>query len=105
MNGDSLQLYNKLKENFSVLKTQFDERWEAHNQSSAIRAQSYCSKFDEVKDAIADMSKKIGKLPCARHTGDLKATESKVNFLEKLVVVVIILGIVLGVWVRYATTG
>jgi len=96
MNGETLQLYNKLKESFAILKTQFDERWRAHDISSQGRAKDYYERFDGIKDAITSLTNKID---------DVKPLHSKVAMLEKLVVGVIVIGILLGVWVRYIIAG
>jgi len=96
MNGEILQLYNKLKEDFSILKTQFDERWRAHDIASQERAKDYYKKFDELKESLGDI---------LRNLSDVKTLKSRVNTLERLVIAVIILGIAIGLWGRYLMAG
>ena len=105
MNGDSIQLYSKFKEDFAILKTQSDERWDAHRVTSQNIADEYCRKFNDINKTLTYIASKIDKLPCHVHFSDIQSNTNKVAILEKLVLVVILVGIVIGVWVKYANVG
>ena len=55
MNGDDKK-YLEI-ENVK-LKTLFDEKWRAHDKGANERANTYCKKFDEIKEYFSELFKK-----------------------------------------------
>ena len=84
MNGDDI--YNNLKTDLEVLKALFNERWDNHDKRSE-------SIWEEIKDKL----KKLDDIPCEVHKERIRGVTSKVLFLEWVVFVVVILGIILRV--------
>ena len=62
MNGEFLELYNKLKNDLRVLQTKFEERWTAHDKASD-------DKHEENRKVISKIFDKFEGLPCDKMIG------------------------------------
>ncbi len=70
MNGELMQLYNKLDKRFSVLEALFKEKWAAHDKRS-----------DENWTEIRKKLVKLDNLPCEAHSERQKGLQKQMNWI------------------------
>lgn len=91
MNGDMNELYNKLKTEFEVLRAIVNERWKAHNVQTE-------QEWGAANEKIADIRSKITAI--LKKTDELKGIRNEVIVHRLLIIIVILSGIVFGIWMR-----
>ena len=82
MNGEFMQLYNKLDKRFSVLEALFTEKWKEHDKRSD-------SSWNNIKKQLT----KLDELPCSVNSQKIKGLGYQINWLWGLFVAVLLLGV------------
>ena len=77
-----------------------DERIEIKLARLEEKSEHIISKLDDTRDNIGKIFTKLDELPCATHTEKIKGLISQMNYLYWVFAIVVICGIVLGIWMR-----
>lgn len=96
MNGEFQELYSEIDRRVTILETKMQERWKVHNEQALENRKLNAGEF-------AKLFLKLDNLPCKAHIEKFKGIEAKLNLLSTIVIIVIIGGIVLGVWMNTVT--
>jgi len=96
-----------VKLDLTTLKTQFQEFKKFYERTAADSQQIILNHFEEVKSLQERAFESIGNLPCGVRMQEITqldvkvaANNAKISILQILVIVVIIGGIVLGLWIK-----
>jgi len=95
MNGKDI---NYLNDKFIELKTQFDERWKAHEATGKERRISIKEDLLEIKTDLKTAINVINKLPCKIHLEKMKSMRHGINWLWTVFTIMLAGLIGKGVW-------
>jgi len=91
MNNEMLDLYNALKTELEVIKALTNERWKNHDDLSVQRWGANTEKLTTIQNTINAMFKRVD---------EVRGIKNEVTVHRFLIISVILLGIVLGVWLK-----
>ena len=91
MNGELTELLNELDKRFIAFTSKMEERWKNHDVNSRDRWLTVDGKHTKNTQQIEGIFKRID---------DIRGLKREVELHRTLIVMVIIGGIVLGVWIR-----
>ena len=80
MNGEEKHFFEV---ELTRLKTQFDERWDAHDKGAKERAKGYWEKFDELKEGLKEIFGRLNSLPCGANKISIDSVKNEVSSLKK----------------------
>lgn len=92
MNGGEKRYLNKIASDFAnrlvKLETQFNERWDAHDKRSDEIWKDIKSKIDRICNRTNDLPERM------------KGMQTRISWLYFAFTIIVIGGIVLGLWVK-----
>ena len=114
MNGEFLELYNKVKSDISridktvtALSTLEKEKWNRHEAQSIERRadlkEDYAvltKKSDNIATTVTTLNNHFLELPCKVNENEIKWLGKSYSLLWVSMGLVVIVGIVLGVWMK-----
>ncbi len=78
MNGEFLELYNKLSKDFAVFEAKQKERWKSHTERAEERKESLDKELNDVNLGLKDLGVCIDKLPCGSNSIKMQALEDSI---------------------------
>ena len=82
MNGEFLELYNKLSKDFAVFEASQKERWKSHNERAEDRKQNNDKGLHIINSNIVELSDSLDRLPCAANSSKMTSLEDSISVIK-----------------------
>lgn len=87
-----------IEERLAKLEAKFHERWNAHDKRSN---EVWGDLKSTLKDNFGEIFKRLNAIPCGEQEQKIRGLGIRINWLYTLVTIVLIGGVVLGIWMNH----